>query len=35
MGDHRNAGHEKEMVVDDVGSIEWVDSFCYLKYVMD
>jgi hypothetical protein len=34
MGDHRNAGHEKEVVVDDAGSVEWVDSFCYLGDVM-
>ena len=34
MGDHRNAGHEKEVVVDDAGSVEWLDSFCYLGDVM-
>ena len=30
MADHRNAGHEKEVVVDDAGSVEWVDCFCCL-----
>jgi hypothetical protein len=34
MGDHRNVGHEKEVVVDDAGSVEWVDSFCCLGDVM-
>src|SRR5580693_4767707 len=34
MGDHRNAEHEKEVVVDDAGSVEWVDNFCYLGDMM-
>jgi hypothetical protein len=30
MGDHRDAGHDKEVMVNDAGSVERGDSFCYL-----
>jgi hypothetical protein len=33
IGDHRNAGH-MEVVVDVTGSVEWVESLCYLGDVM-
>ena len=34
QGGHGISGHEKEVVIDDAGRLEWVDRFCYLGDVL-